>query len=242
MSLPLTLSDAVLPKSEAACDALELIHADRTRHLTAIHPDGRVEAQSFRPSQRDEMRRWIEARQGVANLYFHVNGLKPGLEHIKAKKSDMHLGFYVHVDLDDPDAAEVIELVLPRPTFVVFSGGGFQLFWALSEPCADLDRLERVNAGMAKKLGGDRCHNVDRLMRIPFTINVPNAAKRAKGRTNTLARLLEEWTDWGLRYSLDQFEEADPEHTRRSCDSVKGIAPGQSRSAANTAPLKTTLN
>lgn len=43
---------------------------------------------------------------------------------------------------------------------------------------------------IAKALGGDNCHNVDRLLRLPGTINMPNAKKRAAGRVPTLARII----------------------------------------------------
>ena len=60
-----------------------------------------------------------------------------------------------------------------------------------AEPTTDLDRVERINRQLAADLGGDNCHNIDRIMRLPGTINVPNAKKRKAGRVPTLAYVVE---------------------------------------------------
>jgi hypothetical protein len=57
---------------------------------------------------------------------------------------------------------------------------------------------------------GDKCHNIDRIMRLPGTINVPNAKKRKMGRVPTLAYLVEDETDWSRTYSLDDFDDPGP--------------------------------
>jgi predicted P-loop ATPase len=46
-------------------------------------------------------------------------------------------------------------------------------------------------------------------MRLPGTINLPNAKKRAAGRKATLAKVIAAATDWSRMYSIDQFAEAD---------------------------------
>jgi hypothetical protein len=39
--------------------------------------------------------------------------------------------------------------------------------------------------------GGDNCHNVDRVTRLPGTINIPDEKKRARGQTEALAEVVE---------------------------------------------------
>jgi hypothetical protein len=85
-------------------------------------------------------------------------------------------------------------LVEDEPTFVVFSGGGYQAFWRLREP-VDVSTPEGRasvrdrNKGIEVALGGDSCHNLDRIMRLPGTVNIPTAKKVEKGRRETLARV-----------------------------------------------------
>jgi hypothetical protein len=50
-------------------------------------------------------------------------------------------------------------------------------------------------------------------MRLPGTINVPNAKKRKVGRVATLAYVVENETDWSRSYSLDDFEGPGAEAT-----------------------------
>ena len=60
-----------------------------------------------------------------------------------------------------------------------------------------------MNAAIAKALGGDKCHNVDRIMRIPGTIDVQMQRSEGGARTPALAYLVEE--NWERRYSLADF-------------------------------------
>jgi hypothetical protein len=62
--------------------------------------------------------------------------------------------------------------------------------------------VKALNASIAKALGGDHCHSLDHLYRLPGTINLPNEAKVKKGRTTSLAKLV---TFSGDRYGLDEF-------------------------------------
>ena len=173
-------------------------------NLVAITPDGLVSAHTFQISEEKQARDWIEKRQFKANVYFHVNELSPATTHRKAKKSDVVLAVGLHVDIDDLSALPRLQSFVPRPTVITSTGGGFHGFWRLPTPNPDLDAVEALNAAIAKLLGGDKCQNIDRLMRLVGTINVPNKKKRESGRTDSLAHVVE--ADWGLDYPLEQFE------------------------------------
>lgn len=94
-----------------------------------------------------------------------------------------------------------INAVNPPPTAVVWSGGGFQAFWRFSAP-APLDLEPQISAqivALADALGGDHVQNVNRLMRLPGTVNVPNKKKRAEQRVPTDALLL--YAHWDRTYA-----------------------------------------
>jgi hypothetical protein len=193
--------------TDETVEFLERMFPNQPRHLVAITQTGRVEAETFRASEDEEMREWIEERQGEDNLYFHVNGLRPAVRHKKASKDDVLAGLFVHVDIDDPNAEERLFSFSPPPTVVVFSGGGYHGYWKLKDSTDDLVRVETINAALARSVGGDNCHNIDRIMRLPGTVNIPNAKKQANGRKPTLARVVK--VDWSLTYSLDDFPQGD---------------------------------
>jgi hypothetical protein len=95
----------------------------------------------------------------------------------------------------------------PRPTVIVHTGGGYQAFWVFPEPLPAVEHLERVEAAsmsIARLLGSDAVQNVNRWMRLPGTINLPNEAKRSRGRVPREARVVE--ASWDRTWSF----EADP--------------------------------
>lgn len=178
--------------------------------LTAIPPDGgRTETQTF--CDEGEARGWIDARNGRLNLYYMLNPARGPLTK-KASKADVEELAFLHVDLDPRKGedlaaeqariAEELTDCSPAPSAVVFSGGGYQALFRLQSGDTlflggDANRIrdaEAYNRGLERALGGDACHNVDRILRLPGTINIPSAKKRAAGRAEALAtfELIEE--------------------------------------------------
>lgn len=179
--------------------------------LTAIRLDKKaIKTATFCPDKRPALDLWLEEFNGVQNLYFHVN---PTMEPMtkKASKTDIKSLDWLHVDVDPragEDLAEEQERILkrfttnlpkgvPKPTCVIFSGGGYQGFWKLEEPIhigGDITKAEDADAynrQMEILFDGDECHNVDRIMRLPGSINIPDGRKRKKGRVPALAATVE---------------------------------------------------
>ncbi|HAK94000.1 MAG TPA: hypothetical protein DCM87_03060 [Planctomycetes bacterium] len=104
---------------------------------------------------------------------------------------------------------------MPEPTYIIDSGGGFQALWRLREPIAidgDLSRAEdaaRYSKRLEMLFGADRCHNVDRLLRLPSTWNLPDEQKRKRGRERALAEVYSYRPE--RIYDLAQFEKAPDE-------------------------------
>lgn len=191
--------------------------------LTSIVPDGAVETRSFVKSALAAMRKWLDSCQGERNLYFSVNPLiNPGS--VKAKKDNVERMSWLHVDLDPRpgedfhmERARALKLLtefVPTPTVLLDSGGGYQAFWKLDEDdrliingdVAKAESLELYNQQLERLLGGDHCFNCDRIMRLPGTVNLPNAKKRKKGRQAAAAKLVHWFAD--RVYKLTQFTPA----------------------------------
>lgn len=193
--------------------------------LTAIQPDTKsITTRTFRPEEKIDLVSWITIHGVDRNIYFSVNPTVRPVDK-KAERTDIAALAWLHVDVDprpreDLRAEQVRALSLlqnppggiPPPTAIVFSGGGYQGFWRLREPFAidgDLSKAEeakRWNLQLELVFGGDSCHNVDRIMRLPGTVNWPNAKKRGKGRVPALASVVL-W-EHDRVYDLSQFTPA----------------------------------
>ena len=158
---------------------------DVPRHLVAIDLRGKVTARTFsaaNPGKKCAI--GSKPDRARANLYFHVNALRTGFINKKAAKGDVSAAQFLHVDVDDLGVKDRIINFSPRPTIVVFSGGGYHSYWRLKEPVEDLDRVEAVNKAIAKQVGGDNCHNIDRIMRLP----VPSIFQMQRSRPQAALR------------------------------------------------------
>lgn len=151
---------------------------------------------------------WIDAWNGQRNLYFHVNPPRDHNARSKLKRTDVAEVCYLHVDLDPPDrvktkdtrpesvtVSEYREATLgllmkyqPAPTIIINSGNGLGVFWKLDAPIpldgsiSAADDAALYSRAFSDSLaGGDACYNVDRLMRLPGTWNIPGDSKRKKG-------------------------------------------------------------
>jgi hypothetical protein len=176
-----------------ADDFLAGMHCNRPFHLVAIGEGQRPVARTFDNCPSNEVTNWIaQQNDRERNIYWHVAELDAGVRDRKAKKNDVARVHMLHVDVDDPSEAVLEKLTSfePKPTAIIFSGGGFQAFWRLKVPTEDLAKAEAANKWLAEKFGGDHCHNVDRIMRVPGTINWPTAKKREAGRTPVMAHVL----------------------------------------------------
>jgi hypothetical protein len=213
---------APTPDNAAALDFLKKVYPEGPWVLTAIRTDRKaIETKTFRPSSETLCLNWLQKYNGDRNIYWSVNPPLRDLEK-KAEREDIKEVAYLHVDIDprvgeDLEAerlrcaalfAEKLPNTVPPPTAVIFSGGGYQGFWRLDTPipingeAAAYEDAKRYNQQLEVLFGGDNCHNIDRIMRLPGTINVPDERKRKKGRQPELAKLIQ-WND--TSHSLNKF-------------------------------------
>ena len=209
-----------------AVDFLRRFHPTSPWALATFGPGaGEIgPAATFHPSEENAARRFIASVDGRHNVYFSVNHVSWKLAK-KAAKTDIAEVHWLHVDVDlaktldwtnaDAVAAErsrvlhQLRTYEPQPTAIVWSGGGFQAFWRLSEIIvvngdkARMGAIERRMQHIERRLGGDACHNADRIMRLPGTLNVLGPTKNAAGRKSARAELVEFHDDY--IYDLEEF-------------------------------------
>jgi Family of unknown function (DUF5906) len=207
---------------QASIRFLKWFHPNGPWVLTAIQPDRKaISTLTFRPGSEDAMQKFLAQHCGSRNIYFSVNLVTRDLSK-KAERTDIASVDWLHVDIDprageDPAkekerALSKLQSYSPPPTAIIDSGGGVQAFWRLEEPIrigGDLGLAEdakRWNIQIERDFQADNCHNIDRIMRLPGTINIPDDKKRKKGRIEALASVIETHDD--RAYSLKLFRPA----------------------------------
>ena len=234
------------PDTAAALEFLQKWEPGGPWVLTAISTDRtQIDTATFEcitPDEEEGVSTWINRFNGERNLYFHVNPCMTAMSR-KASRADIASLNWLHVDVD-PRAGEDLRTEqdrarsiltdklpegVPEPTVVIFSGGGYQAFWKLQDPLPikgqeeAYEEAKRYNLQLEVLFGADDCHNVDRIMRLPGTINIPDAKKRKKGRTETLAELV---SFRNVSYPITDFAMAVLRQTESSShDGIKVEAP-----------------
>jgi len=212
-------------------------------------------ARAFDPAEEAAARSFIDAVDGKHNVYFTVNVMRCRLAKKAAKKdivevSWLHSDGDLNKNLDWSDlvavAAEKARVLqrlrsyIPMPTAIIWSGGGFQAFWRLSEIiCVDGNKqlmasIERRMQLIERTLGTDACHNVDRIMRLPGTLNVLGPTKFRAGRKPARAELVEFHQD--RIYDIEEFPEL-----AASTNSQNGHAQHSSRDRAEVERIREAL-
>lgn len=158
--------------------------------------------------------KFIGLHNGKRNLYYGLNPSNPNLRR-KPKKADIVSAEFVHADLDPRDDEkpedakrrymEAIDSFHLSPSAVVDSGNGLQVLFRL-DASVESDRFRDVEAcskAVTEALGGTAgTQNVDRLLRLPGTHNLPTKAKKLRGRKRCAAKTI---SMKSTRYSLDDF-------------------------------------
>jgi putative DNA primase/helicase len=187
--------------------------------LIAIHPDnGTIEAATV--TAIEEAIRFLERWNGERNLYYSLN---PTFRAINKKptKKDIAAIEYICADLDPrndetPEAAKArykaaLEAFRPEVAIIVDSGNGIQALWRLASAIplngnaeAKIKDAEARGKALLIALGGKSgTQNIDRILRIPGTTNLPNAVKRAAGRVECQTSLVKKMN--GATCALTDF-------------------------------------
>lgn len=221
------MSTALVPNFDAAWAFLsERFHPGRLIVVTGISLDKKsLPTETFAPNEKAKFLKWVAACALMpANIYFSVGEPQQRFQK-KLERTDIKAVHYLHVDVDPragedvaSEQARILNLMrnppggLPLPTGIVYSGGGYQAYWKLSEALQVggvlevAEDLKRYNIQIERLLGGDNCHDISRIMRVPGTVNLPDAKKLKKGRVPALAEVVE-WHDDRV-YDIAKFTKA----------------------------------
>ena len=227
---------AAKPDFKAATAFLGQWCPDGPWNLTAIVPDGVLLSERFTDLKKVTpwLKKYVNDRNIYFQVNPLIDGRNAKS---KATKIEVESMGWLWVDMDprkgkvDPDAPlkdreeiinketirarKMLDEFSPPPNVIISSGTGVQGFWRLEpddqlEIRGSLERaesLEAYNQQLEVILNADNCHNCDRIMRLPGTLNHQNETKRKKYGTRepTLAKLLNFDTD---SYSIKSFTQA----------------------------------
>ncbi len=185
----------------------------------------KIELRTFKPSEngkrgpvdkrifsRDmaELADFIDQRTAKGeNVYFGIC-TRDGVRHEGSKTLGGKVNcrevtaFWMDMDVDGADALaaalERIRAFRPEPSIIIFSGGGFHVYWLLSEPIDAQDaRVEPILEGLTAALGADpSCAELARVLRPPGTKNF----KPEYGTPQDVELMR---ADWDRRYRVEDF-------------------------------------
>lgn len=190
------------PNADAVAASLAMFCPLGSLLIVMIDPrraDHNVIGRTFRmPEECESATTWVVERNTAGwNAYWTPNEARAIAS--KSSKRDMLRARFLYADCDPDvfrhkgyDAARqrLFDDTLPRlratASFVVDSGHGLQAFWMLADG-PDLtsiqaqEAFEGLNRRLGELFGSSGTYNVDRVMRVPGTVNYPNASKISKG-------------------------------------------------------------
>lgn len=204
------LKDAVLdalragPTAGLALEAIALGFAPGdVIELRALDPAGggglSICERLDNPEGRAALGAFIREHLGVRNLYVGCNPRRPDMAGTTqaASAGDVPVRRNIVLDLDlkdaqptDPDWTRTVEALRSEldPMLVLNSGNGFHV-WLPIEPLSGPEvaaSTAPISAAMTR-LGADNIADPPRIVRLPFTLNLPNAKKRERGAIVRLA-------------------------------------------------------
>ena len=192
-----------------AIDFLKAFDPSGWHNLVAIKPDPTPGVDepvgvTIAPGEWAKAEAFVADHEGRNNLYFSVNEPKPHAPNKKLKKTDIATirAIYADVDPGPGDLEQARKVIRDRaeqalsttpPNLIIDSGGGLQFFWQTDKLPVDeatQATAEKQARGIAYLMEGDGVCNIDRIMRLPGTHNIPGEKKIARGRKTALATVI----------------------------------------------------
>jgi hypothetical protein len=206
-------------ENKAAVEFLELLRPGGPWVLTAILPDGPTETITAVNAQSVDA--FVRKHNGGRNIYFSVNPTRTPLNKNSSKFDIARIEYLpLDLDPNDderPDDAtsrylQAIKDQGLKVAAIVDSGNGIQALIRLAEPiqlaepvtngagkmifppdaAQAITDVEARSKALMERLGSVAgTQNIDRILRLPGTINLPNAKKLKAGRVPCRAKLIQ---------------------------------------------------
>lgn len=195
--------------AEHSVKYLQLIRPSGMMNLVAIHPISNDIKGITRRSTSKELYNFIINHIDNYNLYYTAN--EPYVDAPDQKLNKSHIEFIhaLYIDKDpakDPNAdfstqrrdllnfAKDLNEEIFKPSYIIDSGNGIQALWLLQnklEATEDNTILfEELGRGLSLKYHSDAIQNIDRILRLPFTKNIPTIKKQNLGRIPAVSKVL----------------------------------------------------
>ncbi|MBZ9936651.1 AAA family ATPase [Mesorhizobium sp. BR1-1-16] len=214
--------------TDIAVDFLKHLDPDGWHHLDHAPPDQPPGAsyflgRTFPPNSWGEVRDYLRSIPAGQNVFYSLNEPEAGAHGTKLRKDDIAKIRVIATDIDldkskplreaEADVETRVERLLSGvlpPSLLVHSGGGRHALWKLNEKLnarTAQDVVEATGRALARSVGGDSTHDINRIFGLPGSINHPAKKKREHGRTDAPVRLLQR-TD--RRVDVDELGRAYP--------------------------------
>lgn len=192
---------------EQSLKAMKLLGHD-VMQIVAIEVDGgpnaRAPTRTF-DMEDPELITWVKEHNQLHNLYFTLNEAKwsPSKKPAESAITRIHgIGF----DCDPIKGATLDEEKLRLrhlgrdmllraeypPTYVIMTGNGIQGVFLFKQPLDEFDpkQIKSLGKQLQKAMHADKTANLDRLYRLPGTVNHPTQSKRERGYVETQSGLM----------------------------------------------------
>jgi hypothetical protein len=204
--------------------------------LTAITPDGPIDTITAHTAA--EVDAFVNEHNGKRNIYYSVNPTRNAVSKKASKTDIAEIEYLPadldpNAGENSVDAKtrylQQLETFEPKPTAILDSGNGIQCLWKLTsrivlgaplktmegklafspEDQAKIKDVEDRTAAIMVRLGAKAgTQNIDRILRLPGTTNLPTKTKLKAGRVPCLTKLL---AFNGATYPLELFVPGTPD-------------------------------
>jgi putative DNA primase/helicase len=234
-------------QAQGAADFLAQLRPGGPWLLVAIAPDTET-ITAITAQQQTDVTGFVQRWNGKRNLYYMVNPIRQPLDKKPKKTDVAAIEYLLAdldpAKDETPAAAKAryraqLETMQPAPAAVVDSGNGLNGLWRLATPIplgapvpnakgklaySDEDKATIADVEARCKVVMERLgsaagtQNIDRILRLPATVNLPTKAKRAAGRVPCETALL--WFN-GATCTLDDFPLKEPPQGDRKGGNAK---------------------